>query len=227
MTELNNNSYKLSPMEINDLINEAQRRYGYMSSVHLARSLDVVYAALSHFPRVCAMRVDVRMAQDFTGDDTDMPSCFQRADPNVITRFFDSLKSQLREDHRRKCARGIPQLPKYIWVRERDKGRYPHYHLILLFNKDVYAYLGDYSDPDATNMATRVQKAWCSALGLHYPDYAYLVHFPKNPVYSFDRRAKLSDISTYKWFLLRLAYLSKVRTKHVGDGQRNFGCSQS
>ncbi|MFQ2274758.1 YagK/YfjJ domain-containing protein [Aeromonas hydrophila] len=37
----------------------------------------------------------------------------------------------------------------------------------------------------------------------------------------------MSDISTYKGFLLRLAYLSKVRTKHVGDGQRNFGCSQS
>uniref|UniRef100_UPI003467081A YagK/YfjJ domain-containing protein n=1 Tax=Aeromonas hydrophila TaxID=644 RepID=UPI003467081A len=49
----------------------------------------------------------------------------------------------------------------------------------------------------------------------------------KNPAYIFDRYAKLMDISTYKGFLLRLAYLSKVRTKHVGDGQRNLGCSQS
>ena len=52
---------------------------------------------------------------------------------------------------------------------------------MLLFNKDVYAFLGDYRDYDANNMGTRIQKAWCSALGLPYPDNATLVNFPVNP----------------------------------------------
>lgn len=54
----------------------------------------------------------------------------------------------------------------YIWARERVTGEHPHYHLVLLFDREAYAYLGDYTKPDADNMGTRIQKAGAAPLGL-------------------------------------------------------------
>lgn len=48
---------------------------------------------------------------------------------------------------------------------------------MLLFNGDVYRYLGNYKDRNGDNMATRIQKAWCSAVGLAHEDYATLAEF--------------------------------------------------
>ena len=97
---------------------------------------------------------------------------------------------------------------------------------MLLFNKDVYAFLGDYRDYDSNNMGTRIQKAWCSALGLPYPDNATLVNFPDNPQYRFDRKSVRDRDDSFNAFLFRMAYLSKKNTKSGGDGYRNFGTSQ-
>ncbi|MGY4048487.1 YagK/YfjJ domain-containing protein [Aeromonas piscicola] len=55
---------------------------------------------------------------------------------------------------------------------------------------------------------------------------SYLVHFPKKCEYIFDRKEVLLRSSGYMVFLKRVAYFSKVKTKLVGDGKRNFGCSQ-
>lgn len=163
--------------------------YGPMNCTYLRRSLDVVSDTLARYPRVYALRVDLRFAVESPEDDADTLTCLQRADPSVITRFMESLKSQLRADHYRQKRRGTPSLPAFIWCREQDTSASPHYHLMLLFNKDVYAFLGDYRDYDANNMGTRIQKAWCSALSLPYPDNATLVNFPDNPQYRFDRQS--------------------------------------
>ena len=221
------NLYELNQSEFDQLANIATHRYGPLFPGYLARSLAVVDGMLERYPRVCAMRVDLRFAVTHHPDDPDTPNCFQRTDPTVITRFMESLKSQLREEHRREGRRGEPTLPGYIWVRERDHGTLPHYHLVLLFNKDVYAFLGNYLDPDANNMATRIQKAWCSALDLAYPDHKSLSHFPRRGVYVFDRQHVLNRDDRYTDFLIRIAYFAKQDTKDIADGYRNFGCSQS
>ncbi|CZX75168.1 Protein of uncharacterised function (DUF3296) [Enterobacter hormaechei] len=137
-----------------------------------------------------------------------------------------SVAIQLRAEHVRSGRAGEPALPAYIWARERDTGIHPHYHLTLLFNREVYGYLGDYTNRDADNMATRIQKAWCSAIGLEYPDYAYLPHFPKNHSAWFTRQDALTLSPDYYDFLLRVAYLAKYNTKDLSDGYRNFGTSQ-
>ncbi len=216
----------LTQHEFEQLIEQCPASYGPIDRCYLSRSLEVVCDMLDHHPRVCAMRIDLRFANESLESDIDSLVCMQRSDPAVITRFFESLKSQLREEHYRKGYRGDPALPAYIWCRERDTGPYPHYHLVLLFNKDRYAYLGNYTDPDAVNMATRIQRAWCSALQLPYPDNAPLVHFPPNHTYRFDRVSAALRDTDYTSFLIRLAYLSKLATKDIGDGRRNFGCSQ-
>jgi hypothetical protein len=226
MQIIQSHSYVLDNCEFGELYLQAKNMYGDISPYHLSRSLGVIYSCLTKYPRVCAMRVDLRFAEDSWGGEPDLPTCFQRTDQKVITRFFESLKSQLREEHRRKGMMGDVALPDYIWVKEQDDSHYPHYHLVLLFNKDFYAYLGNYQDHDAQNMANRIKKAWCSALGLDFPEYATLVHFPRNPTYIISRKDATIHSESYRGFLLRVAYLAKARTKCTVDGQRSFGCSQ-
>lgn len=219
-------SYRLTDDEYGSLLNKVQWMYGDINSVYLSKSLDVVYSMLEQYPRVFALRVDLRYADDISSSNPDSPTCFQRVDSSVITRFIESLKSQLREVHRRSGWTGSPSLPGYVWVREQCGGDKPHYHLVLFFNKDRFAFLGDYTNPDADNMAVRIQRAWCSALGLDFPYYSTLAHFPNNNRYIIDRDSALLRLSEYMLFLERLAYLSKKETKDIGDGYRNFGCSQ-
>lgn len=216
--------YQLSPEELNNLLAAAEQRYGSVSPYYLTKLSQVITGCLDIYSRVFAVRVDLHLPQTNWQGEPDIPLCFPRPDPAVITRFFASLKSQLLADHNRKGRRGQSAFPAYIWVREQDSSANPHYHVVLLFNKDIYAFLGDYRNAEADNMAFRIQRAWCRALGLAYPDYAPLVHFPKNPAYVFDRRAAKVHSPAYREFLLRVAYLAKTRTKV--PGQRNFGSSQ-
>ena len=159
-------------------------------------------------------------------DDPDMPTSFppEVEEEEVITRFFASLKSQIQALRHRKGKTGKPFFLGYIWVKEQVTSQHPHYHVVLLFNRDDYGYLGDYSNFDADNMATRIRKAWCRTLRLAYPDYASLVHFPPDAEYRFDRRdADLHNDNFYD-FLVRIGYLFKLRSKVQGG--RNFGHSE-
>ncbi|MTC17296.1 inovirus Gp2 family protein [Providencia alcalifaciens] len=219
--------YELTKTELNNLILEASNKYGSeIDGTILCKSLAVVYESLKKHNRIFATRTDLRFAQDHVQDEPDLPLCFQRVDEKAITRFIESLKSQLRADHKRSGRAGEPTLPAYIWAKERKESEHYHYHLVLLFNADVYNYLGNYLQDDANNMATRIQRAWCSAIGLGYPDYASLVNFSENPVYRFDRRDAHVRNSNYFDFLLRITYLAKMNTKELNTDFRNFGASQ-
>ncbi|RAW92052.1 inovirus Gp2 family protein [Photorhabdus laumondii] len=219
--------YELTEKEFELLLKTAERKYDSPIERYILRkSLSVVYNILEHHNRIFAFRADLRFAEDHVPDDPDSPVCWQQVDPQAITRCIESLKSQLREYHRRSGRPGKPVSPAYVWARERDTSKNPHYHLMLLFNRNVYGYLGNYTNCNADNMATRMQKAWCSAVGLDYPDDASLAHFPKNQSFKFYRCDALTRSPVYEDFLLRLAYLAKEKTKDVHQGYRNFGTSQ-
>lgn len=219
--------YELSEKEFESLLLAAEKKYdSRLSRYMLRRSLDVTFNFSEKNNRIYALRADFRFAQAHVPGEPDMPICFQKDDEKAITRAIESLKSQLREEHKRSGRAGKPSPLGYIWARERVTGERPHYHLVLLFNKDVYGYLGDYTKPDADNMGTRIQKAWCSAIGLDYPDYAYLPHFPKNHSAWFTRDDALTLSADYYDFLLRVSYLAKDYSKDFDDGYRNFGTSQ-
>lgn len=219
--------YSLTNEEIYDLVEIASKKYrSPIDRDILIPLLNMVYGALVQNNRILAIRTDPRFALSHVPGEPDLPICFQRDDAQAITRFFESLKSQLRADHNRSRRSGDTTLPSYGWCRERDTSEHSHYHLMLLFNADVYGYLGNYQELNAKNMATRIQKAWCSAIGLAHEDYSTLAEFPPNAVYRFSRIDAL-DRSTLYWdFLIRLAYLAKTRTKDVHNDYRNFGTSQ-
>ncbi|MCW9634790.1 inovirus Gp2 family protein [Klebsiella oxytoca] len=219
--------YSLTNEEIDDLVEIASRKYRSPIDLNILNSLlEMVYDTLEQHNRILAIRTDTRFALPHAPGEPDLPLCFQRDDAQAITRFFESLKSQLRADHHRSKRPGNPTFPSYGWCRERDASAHPHYHLMLLFNADVYGYLGNYQELNAKNMATRIQKAWSSAIGLAHEDYAALTEFPPNAVYRFSRFDALDRSPVYWGFLIRLAYLAKTRTKDTYSGYRNFGTSQ-
>lgn len=163
--------YSLTNEEIDDLVEIASRKYSSPIALDILNPLlNMVYGTLEQNVRILAIRTDPRFAQSHVPGEPDLPICFQRDDVQAITRFYESLKSQLRADHNRSRRPGDPTLPSYGWCRERDTSVHPHYHLMLLFNADVYGYLGNYQELNAKNMATRIQKAWCSAIGLAHED---------------------------------------------------------
>lgn len=219
--------YSLTNEEIENLVSTATKKYKSPIDLNILNPLlNMVYGTLEQNNRILGIRTDQRFAQSHVPREPDLPICFQRDDEQAITRFYESLKSQLRADHNRSRRPGDPTLPSYGWCRERDTSEHPHYHLMLLFNGDVYRYLGNYKDRNGDNMATRIQKAWCSAVGLAHEDYATLTEFPPNAVYRFSRFDALDRNPVYWNFLIRLAYLAKNRTKDVHSGYRNFGTSQ-
>lgn len=219
------NNIKLTQSEFGRLRELSEANYGPINSDYLTRSVEVVCDMLTVYPRVYALRIDLRFANECPPDDPDTLTCIQRSDPSAITRFMESLKSQLRADHIRRALRGDPALPAFIWCRERDTSSHSHYHVVLLFNKDDYAFLGNYRDYDAKNMGIRIQKAWCSAIRLPYPDHATLVEFPEKGGRWLYRQDAITKDNAYLGFLYRIAYLSKQATK-ISDGNRNFGTSQ-
>lgn len=210
--------------KFDQLLAEANAKYGEISSVQLKRAIEVIDDFLRVFPRVFAIRVDLHFPQMVSVDAPDMPTCFPRADAKAITRFFASLEGQLLAEHRRKGKQGTPAPFGYIWVKEQDASDFPHYHLILLFNKDDYAFLGSYASSDANNMVGRIRKAWCSALQLSPSAYQALVHFPANQ-YWLTRVDATLDNENYYAFLLRIAYFFKLHSKLLST--RSFSCSQA
>ncbi|MGN5174698.1 YagK/YfjJ domain-containing protein [Aeromonas sp. 102P] len=184
------NYNNLLKLEFNNLLAEAQRCYGGISSRHLKKSLDVVQSAIATFGRVFALRVDLRCANDAIDERCDMPLCFQRNDQKVITRFIAALNSRIKADLQRKGKSGKPDYPLYIWVRERDTSKYAHYHLVLFFNKDIYGYLGCYQNSDGENMGTRIQKAW-------WGDFVYIASMMLLPQYKVSAAARGGMVMPY------------------------------
>lgn len=219
--------YELTENQFETLVQIAKKKYrSQIERYILRRSLAVISNFLEKHNRIFALRADLRFAQSHAPGEPDLPLCFQRTDEKTITLALESLKSQLREEHKRSGRTGKPALFAYVWARERDTSEHHHYHLVLLFDREVYAYLGNYTEPDSDNMGTRIQKAWCRAIELDYPWYAHLPHFPDNHSAWFTRHDALTLSPDYCDFLLRVAYLAKEYSKDFHDGYRNFGTSQ-
>ena len=192
--------------------------YTYNQSYRLkiAITLD---KAMSLHNRTTAVRVDLRLPGGFES---------QNLNSALITRFFESLKAKIDCDLRHKelaWGRRLSCNLKYAWVREfGPKNGKKHFHILLLVNKDVYHLLGDFKSTSG-NLSAMIRQAWCSALGLPFPEYQQLTHFPKYGLVYLD--ANSDDYAVQRQQVLERAdYLAKEACKHYGDGERSFGCSR-
>ena len=190
-----------------------------------AKVLEVINSALTAHKRLMAIRVDCRFPNLL--DDGRFNFADQYTD-SVISRFIASLKAKLDADLIRKeqaWGRSLKNHLSYVWAREiGPRSQKPHYHLLLLMNKDVYHCLGDYQATEGT-LASLISSAWCSALGLPAWQFGNLVSFPQNPVAYLDVNS--GDFEQQLFTVLhRAAYLCKFETKQAEQGFRAFGTSR-
>ena len=220
-----NDVIALSGVELLALGREARQRYGYMDYEMISKLEEVTRHALNDYSSIFAVRVDLRFTEPEFGC-SDSPVCFQNAEGQVMKRFIASLKSQLRAYDERRIRAGIrvhPTKLRYVWVCEQNEAELPHYHLLFVLNKAAYWRLNNLNSSES--LAGKIQKAWCSALGLDYPEYGMLVHFPENCEYVLRRDDAIKRSAEYMGFMRRVLYLAKLRTKICGEWRRRVGYS--
>lgn len=189
---------------------------------YLYKNLLAIEHATEQYPRIFAIRVDLHL-----------PPGYDETDTSVISRFFESMNSQIYEDYVRHANRGVYLNScrlRYLWAKERgpENGNI-HYHVCLLLNHKRYAALGRYVHSDLIdwneaqrNMAHRITKAWYSATqGMAYPG---LVHFADNGGYELNRNSPDFHMQKAELFK-RLSYLAKAWTKETIEGRR-YGSSR-
>lgn len=207
------------PLECLDL------RQAPFNQHYLQRLSDVLQLAQDEYPRTLAIRIDLRLSPEWIAEDS--VCCNPNTSGDLLSRFISSLRAKIahyRHRLKRSGKRAHPCRLRYFWVREIDTAVYPHYHVVLFLNKDLFRGLGRADNPQS--LWRMIQSAWTSALDLRdYDEYRSLVEFPDNPVYVLDTNA--NDYSEhYKRLVFRLSYLAKERTKAYSSRERSMGCSQ-
>lgn len=113
---------------------------------------------------------------------------------------------------------------RYVWAREVGQQERPHYHLLILLNRDAFFTVGRLGSTN-DNLIGRVQEAWASALGIPLWQAESLVHLPQNPEYRIDRPPRRSD-QLPDLFYRASSYLCKAATKSYGEGRWAFGATR-
>lgn len=188
----------------------------YLSA--LKRTIDL---ALAQYPRVLAFRVDLRLPQGI-----DLPD--HAYTNQVISKFLESFKEKI--EHSRNVARDQNKYAhtckvRYVWSREIGERQRPHYHLLILLNRDAYFTVGRLRSDKANNIS-RIEEAWASALRLSVDQVRGLVHIPDKAEYRIDRHVSPGDVDALPALFHRASYLCKVATKSYGDRQRGFDTSR-
>lgn len=200
-----------------------ERQY---NSHYLNRITNIINNAVREHPRTLAVRIDLHLSPDWY--DNEMITCYPNLSENVMARFTRSLKAKI-EHYRYRISkegkRAHPCTLRYFWVKEINDTVFPHYHVVIFLNKDLFWKLGN-ATGDKQCLWTMISDAWLSALDVSaYNVYYRLVHFPQRGVYILDYNSSEYLIQFDKLFS-RLSYLAKERTKVYSPDKRSMGCSQ-
>ncbi|KGK43258.1 hypothetical protein LH51_01060 [Nitrincola sp. A-D6] len=137
---------------------------------YLEKLWSVLMHYTQHTPRVMAVRIDLHCPFD-------KPSVVHSN--RIMQDFKDALDARIAAYlNRRKVQskRTYPCKVMWIWAREQKTSGVPHFHLLLLFNQDVFHSLGEYHAQSGSLMKM-IQGAWNSALkipaDLHTGLYMY------------------------------------------------------
>ncbi len=201
---------------------------------YLERILKVIHRAVQQHGRLFAIRFDLTFPNiNCLGDINDHASLANsyRTDSTVISRFFESLKAKINADLERKRRRGQRVHPTgmhYLWVKEQASSSNPHYHVVLLLNKDTYYSLGNFSSlsQEGESLATIIRSSWASGISADYELAAPCVHFCHNGTFHVNINGDDICFAINSLFQ-RVSYLAKSTTKHYNDGGRWFGSSRT
>ena len=217
---MNNNYFKGLPIQ--GRLNDFNKHY-------LNRIIETIDYAVDEHKRTYGLRVDLRFPSICQEHD-----CLSRDEiineaPNrnkLISKFIESLKAKIcaKDKQDRKLDKRVWQSNiRYIWCRERKSSENDHYHVVLFFNKDKFHLPGNYQN--SQSLYSLITSAWISALGLKYYNKRGLVQCAQGTTKYLDKNSADFD-EEYSKLFKHVSYLAKKHTKHYGEGNRNFGCSQ-
>lgn len=110
---------------------------------------------------------------------------------------------------------------RYVWAREVGWGGRPHYHLLILLNRDAFYTVGRLRSL-VPNMISRMGEAWASALKLSVDQIKGLVEIPNNAEYRIDRYTCPGDVDQLPALFHRASYLCKAATKSFGSNHHGL-----
>ncbi len=180
---------------------------------HLDKIIDVMNASLHVHPRTFAFRVDLRLPrglEDFNEN-------------RLIERFISSFKAKVlhaRAMAKRTNPKAHDTNVRYVYARELGQKGRPHYHLVIFVNHDAFNCLGRY-ELGRSNLYSRMEEAWASALDIATDEAKGLVHIPKYALY----RVSEKDPDSQDELFYRASYLAKSATK-VRGSRHCFGGSR-
>jgi len=183
---------------------------------YLHKLLRVINSATTEHPRTLAVLVELHC---------EVPTPELANSNQVMQDFKAALDSRMTSYMTRREARGQRVYPckvRWVWAREQKDSHVPHFHVMLLFNRDTFSSLGDYHS-DRGSLMSMISNAWYSALGIPPELKRGLIHAPKNAVYHLQpskQYAELSDLFEHA------SYMCKVTTKTFGRGVQCFGGSR-
>ncbi|WPD44465.1 inovirus Gp2 family protein [Pseudomonas aeruginosa] len=190
---------------------------GPFISEYLGTLKSTIDLALEQYPRLLVFRADLRFPLGI-----DLPDVMYTN--QVMSRFIESFKAKI-EHNRARARERNPHAHgckvRYACAREVSRGEHPHYHLLILLNRDAFYTVGRLQS-ETPNMISRLEEAWAGALGLQVDQMSGLVEIPDNATYRVDRGDGIAMASLFH----RASYLCKVATKRFGDGQHGFRCSR-
>lgn len=197
------------------------RNMGPFIEEYLEATFRTLDYALAQYPRIFSFRADLRFPQGI-----DLANC-DRSNA-VIAAFFESFKAKIKHHQAmvgKRAGFAHGSKVRYIWCREIGEWGRPHYHLLIILNRDAYYTVGRLGS-EADNMVSRLEEAWASALGLSREHVSGLVHIPDNAVYRVDRHDRPGKGNQLSELYERVSYLSKAGTKRFGNRLHGFGCSR-
>lgn len=139
----------------------------------------VLRYAMRDYRRLLVVRLELRFPKAMPAGEI----------PNnkVMGRFIKSLRSKVKCQRARvgrDGKRAHPTDVRLVWVREYGPvSKRPHYHLMIVVNRDAYRGIGDINSDD-DNLARCIQGAWASALNLNAEVYRGLVSFSRGGQYN-------------------------------------------
>lgn len=172
--------------------------------------------SLANHREVFAVRFDLRFP--------DVETPWHWMTNEVISRFVEYLEDRIQAARKKAAISNVKAhktTVRWFWVREygEESGFVkPHYHCLLLLNRDAFNALGKF-DLERDNLYSRLVSAWASALGVEDWQAMGMVHIPANACYSITRDG-------YSTYFYRMSYLCKARSKVYGDGQHACGYSR-
>lgn len=184
--------------------------------LYLSKLKSVIDLSIQDYPRVYAVCLQLHCQY---------PTDELMNSNKVMSRFKDALDSRIASYQKRSTRNDLPLdrcRVRIVWGREQSGSHVPHFHVVLLFNRELFYTLGSFL-PGAGSLFQIIQSAWCSALNIPREYAAGLVHVPSNAEYCLNRSDDYAQLSS---FFQHASYLCKVDTKCFGQVLQSFGGSR-